>query len=66
MLKFTIFTLLTVLIVLPGTAVSSQVIAFAARMSASEAPPTTSEPAGDVVTDLDKLKSIEEVPVPQN
>jgi CubicO group peptidase (beta-lactamase class C family) len=53
MLKFRIFTLMALLIVLLGTGAPSQVWAFTASVPASEPHLRTSEPVGDIVADLD-------------
>ncbi len=55
MLKIRTFTLMTLLIVLLGMGASSQVRAFAASGPASESPLRTSEPVGDIVTDLEEF-----------
>jgi CubicO group peptidase (beta-lactamase class C family) len=55
MLKFRIFTLMALLIVLLGTGASSQVRAFAASVPASKPPLRTSEPVGDIVADLEEF-----------
>ena len=55
MLKPRIFTLMALLIVLLGTGASSQVRAFTASVPASEPPLRTSEPVGDIVTDLEEF-----------
>jgi len=55
MLKPRIFTLMALLIVLLGTGASSQVRAFTASVPASEPPLRTTEPVGDIVTDLEEF-----------
>jgi CubicO group peptidase (beta-lactamase class C family) len=55
MLKFRIFTLMALLIVMLGTGASNQVRAFAASVPASEQPLRTSEPVGDIVADLEEF-----------
>lgn len=54
MLKFRIFTLMALLIVLLGTGASSQVSAFAASVPAPEPPLRTSEPEEDIIADLEE------------
>jgi hypothetical protein len=54
-LKFRIFTLMALLIVLLGTGASSQVREYAASVPASELPLRTSEPVDDIVTDLEEF-----------
>ena len=55
MLKFRIFTLMALPIVLLGTGASSQVREYAASVPASEPPLRTSEPVGDIVADLEEF-----------
>jgi CubicO group peptidase (beta-lactamase class C family) len=54
-LKFRIITLMSLLILLLGTGASNQVRAFAAIAPASEPPPRTSEPVGDIVAELEEF-----------
>jgi len=55
MLKFRIFTLMALPIVLLGIGASSQVREYAASVPASEAALRNSEPVGDIVADLEEF-----------
>jgi CubicO group peptidase (beta-lactamase class C family) len=54
-LKIRIFWLMSLLIVLLGIGVSSQVRVFAANVSTSEPPLRITEPVGDIVADLEEF-----------